>query len=102
MGGGKFTQTNNLPEPTYEKLDRLLMDTEWDVKFPLVIVHVLEHIDYLSDHAHILLTTCSSRPNGEYQFKFVLDWLHRDGFYDMVKKSEKKNSKWKPNSVIKQ
>ena len=36
MTGRQFTWANSLPEPTYEKLDRVLMDTEWESKYPLV------------------------------------------------------------------
>jgi hypothetical protein len=57
MIGRQFTWANYLLEPTYEKLDRLLMDTNWDSKFPMVSVHALERIVDLSDHAPILLTT---------------------------------------------
>jgi endonuclease/exonuclease/phosphatase family metal-dependent hydrolase len=57
MGGRQFTWTNSLPEPTYEKLDRVLMDLDWEFKFPLVSVRVVPRIEGLSDHAPILLST---------------------------------------------
>jgi response regulator RpfG family c-di-GMP phosphodiesterase len=82
----QFTWANSLPDPTYEKLDRVLMDTDWEDKFPLVTVRALEHIERLSDHAPILLSTGTPRPICRKQFKFELGWLHRDGFHDMVKK----------------
>jgi hypothetical protein len=31
----KFTWANNLASPTFEKLDRILITTEWEEKFPL-------------------------------------------------------------------
>jgi hypothetical protein len=34
MVGRQFTWANSLPEPTYEKLDRVLMGTDWEDKFP--------------------------------------------------------------------
>jgi hypothetical protein len=49
MVGRQFTWANSLPDPTYEKLDHLLMDTEWEDKYPMVSVHALEHIERLSD-----------------------------------------------------
>jgi hypothetical protein len=55
--GRHFTWANSLPEPTYEKLDRVLMDTDWEQKFPLVSVRALPRIVSLSDHAPILLST---------------------------------------------
>jgi hypothetical protein len=66
---------NSLPEPTYEKLDRVLMDTEWEDKFPMVTVRALERIEKLSDHASILLTTGMPRPPHKRPFKFELGWL---------------------------
>jgi hypothetical protein len=32
MSGSKFTWANALPNPTYEKLDRILKSTEWEQK----------------------------------------------------------------------
>jgi hypothetical protein len=85
MVGRQFTWANNLPEPTYEKLYRVLMDSDWEDKFPIVSVRALERIEALSDHALILVTTGSVRQPCIRQFKFELGWLHRDGFHDMVK-----------------
>ena len=51
MTGRQFTWANSLPEPTYEKLDRVLMDSRWEDKYPLVTVRALERIEAFSDHA---------------------------------------------------
>jgi endonuclease/exonuclease/phosphatase family metal-dependent hydrolase len=59
MIGRQFTWANNLPEPTYKKLDCVLMDSHWEDNYPMVLVRALERIEALSDHAHILLTTGS-------------------------------------------
>jgi hypothetical protein len=85
MVGRQFTWANNLPEPTYEKLDRVLMDSDWEDRFPMVSVRAFERIEALSDHAPILMTTSSVIPPCICRFKFEVGWLHRDGFYDMVK-----------------
>jgi hypothetical protein len=61
------------------------MDSDWEDKYPMVSVRALERIESLSDHAPILLTTGLLRPQCNRRFKFELGWLHRDGFYDMVK-----------------
>jgi hypothetical protein len=61
------------------------MDSDWEDKYPMVSVRALERIEALSDHAPILLTTGSLRPQHNRQFKFELGWLHRYGFHDMVK-----------------
>ena len=87
MVGRQFTWANSLPEPTHEKLDRVLMDTDWELKFPMVSVRALERIEGLSDHAPILLTTVVPRPQCKPRFKFELGWLHREGFYELVKKA---------------
>jgi hypothetical protein len=85
MVGGQFSWANSLPDPTYEKLDRVLVDTDWEDKYPLVSIRVLEHIERLSDHAPILLTTRIPKPLCKRTFKFELGWLQREGFHDMVK-----------------
>jgi hypothetical protein len=40
MVGRQFTWANNLPDPTYEKLDRILMDSDWEDKYPMVSVEL--------------------------------------------------------------
>jgi hypothetical protein len=85
MIGRQFTWANSLSEQTFEKLDRVLMDANWESKFPLVFVRALERIEGLSDHAPILLTTGIPRPHNNHRFKFELGWLQREGFQDMVK-----------------
>jgi hypothetical protein len=85
MIGRQFTWANSLPNPTFEKLDRVLMDVEWESKFPMVSVRALERLERLSDHAPILLTTEASRPPINHRFKFELGWLQREGFHEMVK-----------------
>ena len=90
--GRQFTWGNSLPEPTYEKLDRVLTDTDWESKYPMVFVRALERIEALSDHALILLTAGLPKPNSKHQFKFELGWLLREGFVEMVKKIWEKTS----------
>ena len=72
MVGRQFTWANSLPEATYEKRDRVLMDTDWESRFPLVSVRALERIEGLSDHAPILLTTGTPSPQCKPRFKFEL------------------------------
>ena len=86
MSGRQFTWANNRPVPTYEKLDRVLMSTDWEPKHPMVSVRSLERIEKLSDHAPLLLDSGSEMLQGKQpQFKFELGWLYRVGFSDMVK-----------------
>jgi exonuclease III len=85
MIGRQFTWANSLPDPTYEKLDRVLMDANLESKFPMVSIRALERIEGLSDHAPILLTTGTPKTHNNHHFKFKLGWLQREGFLDMVK-----------------
>ena len=34
LSGRKFTWANSLPEPSFERLDRVLVSTYWELKFP--------------------------------------------------------------------
>jgi hypothetical protein len=47
MVGRQFTWANSLVDPTYEKLDRVLMDTDWEYNYPMVSVRALERIEKL-------------------------------------------------------
>ncbi|WVZ81051.1 LOW QUALITY PROTEIN: hypothetical protein U9M48_028478 [Paspalum notatum var. saurae] len=53
LSGRKFTWANSLDLPTFEKLDRVLVSTEWELKFPLATVQALTRD--ISDHTPILL-----------------------------------------------
>jgi len=61
MSGRKYTWANSLEKPTYEKLDRILMATEWEQKFPLSNVIALNRD--ISDHTPLLLNTRDSSSN---------------------------------------
>jgi hypothetical protein len=74
----QFTCSNNFPELTYKKLDRVLIDTDWEHKFPIVSVRALEHIEGLSVHAPIVLTMRTPSPPCKHKFKFQLGWLQRE------------------------
>jgi hypothetical protein len=58
-------------------LDRILVSTEWEQKFPLSTVEALSI--NISDHTLLLLQTSepSHRGNNPW-FKFELGWLYRD------------------------
>jgi hypothetical protein len=84
MSGRKFTWANNLASQTFEKLDRILVSTEWEEKFPLSTIRALTR--EVSDHTPVLLNT-GEPINAQTQsmFKFELGWLLRDGFIDMIR-----------------
>jgi hypothetical protein len=82
--GRKYTWANNLANPTFEKLDRILVTTEWEEKYPLTMVQALTR--GVSNHTPLLLNTReSSLMATQPMFKFELGWLLRDGFMERVK-----------------
>ena len=85
MTGRQFTWANSLINPTYEKLDRVLMTTKWELKYSLVTVHALDRV--VSDHTPLLLETSDpaflEHPK---QFKMELSWLSHEDFKEKVKK----------------
>jgi hypothetical protein len=83
MTGRRFTWANNLPHPTFEKLDRILVTTDWEAKYHLSSVVALSRD--ISDHTPILLNIGEPVTGNQYPFKFEIGWLLRDGFFDMVK-----------------
>ena len=64
---------------TYEKLDRVLMTTEWELKYPLITVHALDR--GVSDHTPLLLETGDPAFQGHPKhFKMELSWLSHEDF----------------------
>jgi endonuclease/exonuclease/phosphatase family metal-dependent hydrolase len=51
----KYTWANNLSNMTFEKIDRVLVSTEWEEKFRLSTVHVLPRV--ISDQTPLLLNS---------------------------------------------
>ena len=83
LTGRQFTWANSLRDPTFEKLDRVLMSTEWEFKYPMVTVHALDR--GVSDHAPLLLDTGNSSFTGNSkQFKMELSWLSHEDFRERV------------------
>jgi predicted secreted Zn-dependent protease len=81
--GRKFTWASSRRVPTYEKLDRVLVSTEWEQNFPLATVKALSR--EISDHAPILLSSGEKdKGNKQPTFKFELGWLLKEGFMDTV------------------
>lgn len=83
MSGKKYTGANSLKTLTFERLDRVLISTEWEQHFPLATVVALSRD--ISDHTPLLLNTGEEeRNNKQPQFKFELGWLLKEGFFDLV------------------
>jgi exonuclease III len=71
LSGHQYTWANNLPTPTFENLDRILVSTDWELKYPQVTVQALTRD--VSDHTPLLLDTGESCPTAKKQmFKFEL------------------------------
>jgi endonuclease/exonuclease/phosphatase family metal-dependent hydrolase len=82
LSGRKYTWANNLINQTFEKLDRVLVCTDLEGKFPHTTVYALNR--EISDHTPLLVNTGDLSSTYQPQFKFELGWLLREGFMDMV------------------
>jgi hypothetical protein len=72
LSARQFTWANNLPIPTYEKLDRIMVSTDWKLKYPKVTVQAITR--HLSDHTLLLIDTGEITPPIKIQlFKFELE-----------------------------
>jgi hypothetical protein len=68
---------------TYEKLDRVLASTEWEINFPLAKVKARDR--NISDHTPLVVSTgASTHQSRSRPFRFERGWLLKEGFYDMV------------------
>ena len=86
LTGRQFTWANSLPEPTFIRLDRVLVSTDWELKFPHAMVRALTR-EIASDHTPLLLSFGDhSLSTVQPMFRFELGWLTRDDFYEEVAK----------------
>jgi hypothetical protein len=84
MTGRKYMWANYAEVPTYEKLDRILVTTDWEQKFQLASVQALTR--EISNHTPLLLDGGEPSHRGNIRnFKFELGWLTRDGLFKLVK-----------------
>ena len=83
MSGRHYTWVGAGDNPTFEKLDKVLVSTDWEDKFPLSTVQSRDRDIF--DHTPLVLNTgASTHAPIQRPFKFERGWLIRDGFYDMV------------------
>lgn len=59
LNGRNFTWANNLEEPTFEKLDRILICPDWEEKYPLTMVTTLNR--EISQHTPLITDTGETR-----------------------------------------
>jgi hypothetical protein len=76
-----YTWSNNRSNPTFEKLDRFLVNPEWDLLYHNAMVRGLDRS--LSDHVPLILQTKDKR-NRSHEFRYELSWKLRPGFRDIV------------------
>jgi endonuclease/exonuclease/phosphatase family metal-dependent hydrolase len=69
--GRQFTWANRRDNPTFEKLDRVLTNVDWEQKFPLVTVRALSRSG--SDHTPLLIDSGNQMHLGnKAKFSFEL------------------------------
>ena len=83
MNGREFTWGNNLPIPTFEKLDRILCSTEWEEVYPLTQVTALTREK--SDHTPLFLDSGDIQKSDPI-FRFENAWFLREGIDEIVQK----------------
>lgn len=81
LEGKKFTWANNKQSVTLEKLDRILFNDKWEIKFPLACGRVLERIYF--DHTPLLINVEGEKWQSPL-FKFENSWLMREDINTVV------------------
>jgi endonuclease/exonuclease/phosphatase family metal-dependent hydrolase len=70
LSGRQYSWASNLQTATYEKLDRILVSTDWEIKYPKVNVRASPRA--LSDRTPLLLGTGMPSQHNSQMFKFEL------------------------------
>jgi hypothetical protein len=85
--GPAYTWTNKRfsSKPTFERLDRCLVNAEWCDAYPISNVFNMPIIHSLSDHAAILLSTEGPIHRIKRSFKFENWWLKEIDFQELAK-----------------
>lgn len=84
MTGGLFTWSNNQDNLVMEKLDRILVNKEWEDLFPQANVKRLPR--EISDHNPLIVSTGNNESLPFIQFKFYLNWLKNLDFFALAEK----------------
>jgi endonuclease/exonuclease/phosphatase family metal-dependent hydrolase len=71
LSGGQFTWSNNHKNPTLAKLDRILVNSEWEQKFPLTQSRKIPRI--MSDHNPLIMDTGEKPEIISREFRFEKD-----------------------------
>lgn len=77
-----YTWSNKRETPTLVRLDRCLVNLDWDLMLPNTCLSSLTR--FVSDHVSLLLTATTKVPKGEC-FRFENTWLSHEAFKAKVK-----------------
>ncbi|XP_026458518.1 uncharacterized protein LOC113359035 [Papaver somniferum] len=85
--GPAFTWSNNstLNNPTFERLDRAVCNSEWRILFSDAAVLHLPRIE--SDHSPIILNTMRKPPKRKQNYKFEFYWADHPQFKEVMQNS---------------
>jgi hypothetical protein len=83
MTGRQYTWAGSGDNPTYEKIDRILVSTEWEINFSLAKVEARDQ--NISNHTPLVVSTgASTHQSGTRPFRFERGWLLKEDFFDLV------------------
>lgn len=80
--GRRFTWSSEQESPTLTKIDKVLVNAEWEDFFRDAHLQALS--SSASDHCPLLLA-CDAMVHRPRRFKFEAFWLHLDGFDEIVR-----------------
>jgi exonuclease III len=81
----KFTWSNKQSDLVMVNLDRVLVSTEWETKYPLCSAWSKTRVG--SDHCPIILDTGEGSNERPKYFYFENQWLVEEGFAEMMEKT---------------
>lgn len=86
FSGGKYTWSNNQQDPILEKLDRVLINKDWEKLFPLTTIQKKPRVSRLSDHKPLIVYVEKKLKNDKQKpFRFELTWLNHEDFRSKMK-----------------
>lgn len=68
----RYTWTSKRPDPSFSKIDRVFMTTDWSLCFPVITLTALEMV--VSDHVPLLLT-CKQRQTKATPYRLEKFWF---------------------------
>jgi hypothetical protein len=98
LSGGLFTWSNNLENPTLEKLDQILINGAWENLFPLTGARKIPRV--MSDHNPIIMDTKEIVEVKSREFRFEKSWLLHPDFQLRVEKAWKSHVRGSDNISV--